>query len=95
MWRFIFGVEVEVDPGPQPASARPAPQEHEQLVVVAAGEALAHKAAALAAHRSQYALDVDLFPASVLERLWGREHFVVVDPVAAPRQRAARARLVP
>jgi LmbE family N-acetylglucosaminyl deacetylase len=89
------GAGAGVDPTPQRASARPAPQEHEQHVVVTAGAALARKAAALAAHRSQYALDVDLFPASVLERLWGSEHYVVVDPLAGPREVAARARLLP
>ena len=35
------------------------------------------KVAALAAHRSQYALEPDLLPQSMLERLLGTEHFVV------------------
>ena len=38
---------------------------------------LERKVAALAAHRSQYAMDPDLLPRSMLERLLGTEHFVV------------------
>jgi LmbE family N-acetylglucosaminyl deacetylase len=37
------------------------------------------KVAALAAHRSQYALERGLFPMSVLQQLLGGEHFVVAD----------------
>jgi LmbE family N-acetylglucosaminyl deacetylase len=44
---------------------------------------LEQKVAALAAHRSQYALEAGLLPRSVLHRLLGREHFVVAD-IAAP-----------
>ena len=40
------------------------------------------KIAALAAHRSQYALDVDLLPRRLLTSLLGTEHFAVVDPYA-------------
>ena len=39
--------------------------------------ALDRKVAALAAHRSQYAMDPDLLPRSMLERLLGTEHFAV------------------
>jgi LmbE family N-acetylglucosaminyl deacetylase len=39
--------------------------------------ALDRKVAALAAHRSQYAMDRELLPRSMLERLLGTEHFVV------------------
>ncbi len=39
---------------------------------------LERKVSALAAHRSQYALDPDLFPTPMLERLLGTEHFTVV-----------------
>jgi len=39
--------------------------------------ALDRKVAALAAHRSQYAMEPDLLPRSLLERLLGTEHFVV------------------
>ena len=35
------------------------------------------KVAALSAHRSQYALEPDLLPRSVLQRLLGTEHFAV------------------
>lgn len=38
---------------------------------------LDRKVAALAAHRSQYAMDPDLLPRSMLEGLLGTEHFVV------------------
>ena len=38
---------------------------------------LDRKVAALAAHRSQYAMDPGLLPRSMLERLLGMEHFVV------------------
>ena len=38
---------------------------------------LDRKVAALAAHRSQYALEPDLLPASMLERMLGTERFVV------------------
>ena len=40
---------------------------------------LDRKVAALAAHRSQYAMEADLLPRSMLERLLGTEHFVVAD----------------
>jgi LmbE family N-acetylglucosaminyl deacetylase len=39
--------------------------------------ALDRKVAALAAHRSQYAMEPGLLPRSLLERLLGTEHFVV------------------
>jgi LmbE family N-acetylglucosaminyl deacetylase len=42
--------------------------------------ALDRKVAALVAHRSQYALEPDLFPRPVLERLLGSEHFAVATP---------------
>jgi LmbE family N-acetylglucosaminyl deacetylase len=40
---------------------------------------LDQKVAALAAHRSQYAMDEDLLPRSMLARLLGQEHFVVAE----------------
>jgi LmbE family N-acetylglucosaminyl deacetylase len=46
------------------------------------GAALERKVAALAAHRSQYAMESDLFPPSVLARLLGTEHFAVAGPGA-------------
>jgi LmbE family N-acetylglucosaminyl deacetylase len=39
--------------------------------------ALEQKVAALAAHRSQYAMEPDLFPRSILQRLLAVEHFAV------------------
>ena len=39
--------------------------------------AVARKVAALVAHRSQYAMEPDLFPSSILERLLGVEYFTV------------------
>ncbi len=43
-------------------------------------EVLDRKVAALSAHWSQYAMERDLFPRSVLERLLGTEHFAVATP---------------
>lgn len=40
---------------------------------------LDRKVAALSAHRSQYALDAELFPRAMLEQLLGTEYFVAVD----------------
>ena len=45
--------------------------------VVDVRSTLDRKVLALAAHRSQYALELELFPAPILERLLGSEHFVV------------------
>ena len=50
----------------------------EDCVIVRAGAALERKVAALAAHRSQYALERDHLPLSILDRLLGTERFVVV-----------------
>jgi LmbE family N-acetylglucosaminyl deacetylase len=49
----------------------------EDCICVDVRTALDRKVAALAAHRSQYAMDADLLPRSMLERLLGTEHFVV------------------
>lgn len=49
----------------------------EDCLVVDVRPMLSRKVAALAAHRSQYALDPDLLPPSLLEPLLGRERFVV------------------
>jgi LmbE family N-acetylglucosaminyl deacetylase len=48
-------------------------------VSVDVSDALDRKIAALVAHRSQYALDVDLLPRQVLGPLLSTEHFTVVD----------------
>lgn len=47
--------------------------------------ALDRKVAALVAHRSQYALDSNLLPRSLLESLLGTEHFAVAGGPAAER----------
>jgi LmbE family N-acetylglucosaminyl deacetylase len=60
--------------GPRDA---PAPPDAEDCVVVDARPALVRKVAALAAHRSQYAMEPDLLPLPMLQRLLGTEHFVV------------------
>lgn len=41
------------------------------------------KLAALAAHRSQYPIDIDAFPRSMLDEMYGSEYFVRVHPDAA------------
>ncbi|WP_158228109.1 PIG-L family deacetylase [Pseudonocardia sp. MH-G8] len=49
--------------------------------------ALDHKVAALAAHRTQYALGADLLPRTLLESLFATEHFTVAQPAhAAPAE---------
>jgi LmbE family N-acetylglucosaminyl deacetylase len=44
------------------------------------GESIGRKIAALAAHRSQYALDADLLPHKLLRSILGTEYFGVVTP---------------
>jgi hypothetical protein len=51
---------------------------------------LTRKVAALAAHRTQYALDADLFPLQVLERLLGTEHFEIAAVPRRPARRGSR-----
>ena len=58
-------------------SVPPAPRSIERGFSVDVTPTLERKVAALAAHRSQYAMDPDLLPRSMLERLLGTEHFVV------------------
>ena len=55
------------------------PQHAEEGLAVDVSSVLDRKVAALAAHRSQYAMDPDLLPRSMLERILGMEHFVVAD----------------
>lgn len=85
------GPGAAVDMASRRAGAGPGVPDCEQHVVVEAGPAVARKAAALAAHRSQYALDLGLFPASVLDRLLGTECFVVVEPAAALQELQRRS----
>ncbi len=54
----------------------------EDCLLVNVRSSLDRKVAALAAHRSQYALEPDLLPPSMLERLLGTERFVVADVTA-------------
>jgi LmbE family N-acetylglucosaminyl deacetylase len=54
----------------------------EDCIMVSVRSTLERKVAALAAHRSQYALSTDLLPLSMLDRLLGTERFVVADPQA-------------
>lgn len=66
-----------------PVTARhdlvPADADGERCFSVDVRSTLERKVAALAAHRSQYALEADVFPRSMLERLLGTEHFAVVE----------------
>jgi LmbE family N-acetylglucosaminyl deacetylase len=58
--------------------AAPAPEQPaDDWITVDVTPVLDRKVAALAAHRSQYAMEPDLLPRSMLERLLGTEHFVV------------------
>jgi LmbE family N-acetylglucosaminyl deacetylase len=63
-------------PWAQPAAMRSRPDVEERLTVDVT-TVLDRKVAALAAHRSQYAMDPGILPRSMLERLLGMEHFVV------------------
>ena len=45
-----------------------------------AGPFVQQKIAAIAAHRSQYAIEADMFPLPILQELMGREYFVRVYP---------------
>jgi LmbE family N-acetylglucosaminyl deacetylase len=62
--------------GAEPPSDAPV----DDCLVVDVRPVLDRKVAALAAHRSQYALEADDLPLSVLDRLLGSERFVVIDP---------------
>jgi len=42
-----------------------------------------HKARAMAAHRSQYPIDADMFPVSILREMFGAEYFIQVLPKRA------------
>jgi LmbE family N-acetylglucosaminyl deacetylase len=44
------------------------------------------KIAAIAAHRTQYPIEPDMFPPSILQDMLGREHFVRVHPPISPEQ---------
>jgi LmbE family N-acetylglucosaminyl deacetylase len=78
------------DEGPVPAEA-PDTFTVEETFAVDVIPAIERKVAALAAHRTQYAMEADLLPQRILERLLGTEHFAAVrvherpagDPAAA------------
>jgi LmbE family N-acetylglucosaminyl deacetylase len=67
------------DPDAEPVAPAVAPVVAPDLSVDVRS-VLDRKVAALAAHRTQYALQPDLLPPSMVERLLGIEHFVDVDP---------------
>jgi LmbE family N-acetylglucosaminyl deacetylase len=54
----------------------------EDCITVDVKTTLEEKVSALAAHRTQYALESGLLPRSMLQRLLGTEHFVVADIAA-------------
>ena len=65
----------------RPPEAEPPTVEPELEPGVVSVDVTAHlddKLAALAAHRSQYPIDVDAFPRSMLQEMYGTEYFVVV-----------------
>jgi LmbE family N-acetylglucosaminyl deacetylase len=64
-----------------PAETEPSAAEPELGSGIVSIDVTAHldeKLAALTAHRSQYPIDVDAFPRSMLQEMYGTEHFVVV-----------------
>jgi LmbE family N-acetylglucosaminyl deacetylase len=63
-----------------PSHESPTSELADDGLVVDVRATLDRKVAALAAHRSQYALDRDHLPMSILGRLLGTERFVVTDP---------------
>jgi LmbE family N-acetylglucosaminyl deacetylase len=62
---------------PRPPVTAPHRDDAEDRFAVDVRNVLHRKVAALAAHRSQYAMDTDLLPRSVLEPMLGTEYFVV------------------
>jgi hypothetical protein len=69
-------------PEAEPPTVEPEPEPEPELEPgVMSVDVTAHlddKLAALAAHRSQYPIDVDAFPRSMLQEMYGTEYFVVV-----------------
>ncbi|MHA6625709.1 PIG-L family deacetylase [Pseudonocardia sichuanensis] len=77
-----------------PAAREPADTDGEHCFAVDVRATLDRKVAALAAHRTQYALGADLLPRTLLESLLGTEHFTVAHaahaaPAEEPREHAA------
>jgi LmbE family N-acetylglucosaminyl deacetylase len=69
-------------PEAEPPTVEPEPEPEPELEPgVMSVDVTAHlddKLAALAAHRSQYPIDVDAFPRSMLQEMYGTEYFVIV-----------------
>ena len=57
------------------------------------GRDLPQRIAAIAAHRSQYAIEADMLPLPILQELMGREYFVRIHP--APRSKPNYSRRPP
>jgi LmbE family N-acetylglucosaminyl deacetylase len=55
----------------------------DQLVTIDVSDFVGVKVAALAAHRSQYPIEPEMFPASMLIEMYGYEHFIVSNQRAA------------
>jgi LmbE family N-acetylglucosaminyl deacetylase len=86
------GADARLGPigaGPD-ATGRARPSGPMPTVEVDVRPALHCKVAALAAHRSPYAMAPDTFPHAVHERLLGTEYFVVADPADAARMETPR-----
>jgi len=62
----------------EPPTVEPGREREPGVVSVDVTAHLDDKLAALAAHRSQYPIDVDAFPRSMLQEMYGTEYFVVV-----------------
>lgn len=71
------GASVPSATEPREEATTPLSAEIEDGFSVDVSAVLDRKVAALAAHRSQYAMEPDLLPRSMLEPLLGTEHFVV------------------
>ncbi|MET0902716.1 MAG: PIG-L family deacetylase, partial [Acidimicrobiales bacterium] len=76
-WTAARGAGAPAGPFTRPGELATSPTAIEDCFMVNVRTTLRQKVAALAAHRSQYALDPDLLPPSMLERLLGTERFVV------------------
>ena len=61
-------------PAPEPAVLNDA------TAVIDVCDVIDRKIAAVAAHRSQYPIEPEMFPRWMLEEMMGREHFVRVNP---------------
>jgi hypothetical protein len=56
------------------------PGMHEGVLTIDVSAHVDDKLAALAMHRSQYPIDADVFPRSMIAEMYGLEHFVPVTP---------------